>query len=82
VRRASSWRSAIAATSVTALRDRAEFLARLPSGAVVPASDIATSSDFFQASVRVTIGDAAARGSALLARGQTGWPEVVWRKFP
>jgi hypothetical protein len=32
--------------------------------------------------VRVTIGDAQARGSALLARGQSGWPEVVWRKYP
>jgi general secretion pathway protein K len=49
---------------------------------VAVASDITTSSDFFQASVRVTIGGAAARGSALLARGQTGWPEVVWRKYP
>jgi len=63
-------------------RDRADFLARLPAGAVAGANDISTSSNFFQASVRVTIGDAQARGTALLARETQGWPAVVWRKYP
>jgi len=62
-------------------RDRTVFLAQLPPGAVAGGNDIATSSDFFQASVRVTIGGAQARGVALLARGNTGgWPAIVWRK--
>src|SRR3954466_6015716 len=63
-------------------RDRAELLARLPAGASAGANDVATGSDFFQASVRVTIGGAQARGIALLARGNSGWPVVVWRKYP
>ncbi|TAK83879.1 MAG: general secretion pathway protein GspK [Betaproteobacteria bacterium] len=63
-------------------RDRAEFLAQLPPGAVAGANDVATGSDFFQASVRVTIGGAQARGTALLARQGAGWPAVVWRKYP
>jgi hypothetical protein len=32
--------------------------------------------------VHVTIGGAQARGIALLAREQSGWPAVVWRKYP
>jgi general secretion pathway protein K len=63
-------------------RNRAEFLARLPAGAVAGGNDIATSSDFFLASIRVTIGGAQARGTALLAREASGWPTVVWRKYP
>ena len=42
---------------------------------------VATSSDFFLASVRVTIGSAQARGTALLTRGPAGWPAVEWRKY-
>jgi general secretion pathway protein K len=63
-------------------RNRAEFLAQLPAGAVAGGNDVAISSDYFQASVRVTIGGAQARGSALLVREATGWPTVVWRKYP
>ena len=63
-------------------RDRADFLSQLPPGAVAGANDVSTSSDFFLASVRVTIGDAQARGSALLLREAAGWPAVVWRKYP
>jgi general secretion pathway protein K len=63
-------------------RNRADFLAQLPPAAVAPGNDIATASDFFQASVRVSIGGAQARGSALLAREASGWPAVVWRKYP
>jgi general secretion pathway protein K len=63
-------------------RNRADFLAQLPAGAVAGGNDVATSSDFFLASVRVSIGDAQARGAALLSRQQPGWPAVVWRKYP
>jgi len=63
-------------------RNRADFVAQLPPGAVAGANDVSTSSDFFLASVRVTIGEAQARGSALLLREAAGWPAVVWRKYP
>ena len=39
------------------------------------------SSDYFMATLRVTIGGAQARGKALLARTGSGWPVVVWRKY-
>jgi general secretion pathway protein K len=55
---------------------------QLPAGAAAGGNDVATSSEFFQASMRVTIGAAQARGSALLERGNSGWPAVVWRKYP
>jgi general secretion pathway protein K len=77
-----------AARALTAQRERAyfrnlaEFLVQLPSGAVVEGTDITTASQYFLASVRVTIGGAQARGTALLAREPAGWPAVVWRKYP
>jgi general secretion pathway protein K len=63
-------------------RNRADFLAQLPPGATAGGNDVATSSEFFQAAIRVTIGAAQARGSALLERTSSGWPLVVWRKYP
>ncbi len=63
-------------------RNFADFSSKLPPGLSVPAENVSVSSDFFLASARVTIGDAQARGSALLAREPVGWPAVVWRKFP
>jgi general secretion pathway protein K len=63
-------------------RNRAEFLAQLPPGAVAEGNDITTASQYFLASVRVSIGGAQARGTALLTREQAGWPAVVWRKYP
>ena len=63
-------------------RNRSDFFAQLPAGSVAGGNDIATSSEYFQASIRVTIGAAQARGSALLERGSIGWPAVVWRKYP
>jgi general secretion pathway protein K len=65
----------------TYFRSSDEFLARLPRGAAAAAGDIGVSSDYFLATLRVTIGSAQARGTALLARGASGWPEIVWRKF-
>jgi len=63
-------------------RNPAEFRAQLPPGTEAGGNDIATATQFFMASVRVTIGSAEARGSALLMRATAGWPAVVWRKYP
>jgi general secretion pathway protein K len=77
-----------AARALVAQRERAYFQhvpgfrAQLPPGAVAGGNDIATASQYFLASVRVTIGSAEARGSALLNRAAAGWPAVVWRKYP
>lgn len=63
-------------------RDQADFLGRLPPGATVAADDIAVASSYFLATMRVTIGDAEAGGTVLLAREGGAWPAVVWRKLP
>ena len=57
-----------------------EFFRQLPPGLIVPTENISVSSDYFMATLRVTIAGAQARGSVLLARGDTGWPAIVWRK--
>ena len=62
-------------------RDRDDFSKRLPQGAAAAAADIGVSSDYFVATLRVTIGGAQARGKALLARAGSGWPVVLWRKY-
>jgi general secretion pathway protein K len=62
-------------------RNAGEFLAALPPGAAVDGNDITTASQYFLASVRVSIGGAQARGSALLSREAMGWPAVAWRKY-
>ena len=76
------------ARAMVAQRERAyfrnfsDFFNQLPAGLSVPTENISVSSDYFLASVRVSIGGAQARGTTLLARGQAGWPAVVWRKYP
>ena len=77
------------AQAMVAQRDRAyfrdtnDFMKRLPRAAVAAAGDISVSSDYFLASLRVTIGGAQARGRALLSRSGagTGWPIIIWRKY-
>lgn len=65
--------------------DRADFLNRLPRSIVTTGEAIVVSSDFFMATLRVTVnvgvGGAQARGMALLARTDAGWPTIVWRKY-
>jgi general secretion pathway protein K len=75
------------ARDLVAKRERAyfrswdEFFRQLPPGLIVPTENISVSSDYFMATLRVTIGGAQARGLALLAHGNTGgWPAIVWRK--
>lgn len=63
------------------LRDHADFLSRLPSGARAAPGDIGFSSDYFLVQLRVTVGDAQARSEALLARTDVNWPAIVWRKM-
>jgi general secretion pathway protein K len=72
---------------LVAQRDRAyfrgneDFLGRLPRGAEAASGDIRVSSDYFMATLRVTIGGAQARGQALLSRRGSAWPDIVWRKY-
>jgi len=75
-------RTLIAKRERAYFRDNADFLNQLPNGAAVPIDDIAVSSTFFMATMRVTIGEAEARGTALLAREDSRWPTVVWRQLP
>jgi general secretion pathway protein K len=63
------------------IRDRADLLAHLPKGVLVAAEDVSYSSNYFLATLRVSISGAQARGVALLMRGNAGgWPTIVWRK--
>jgi general secretion pathway protein K len=72
---------------LVAQRDRAyflstgDFLTRLPRGVEAAPGDISVGSDYFMATLRVTIGGAQARGKALFARLGSGWPDIVWRKY-
>ena len=66
----------------TYFRNVTDFTGQLPSGAIAPADGISVGSDYFIATTRITIGEAQALGSALLAREKTGWPAIVWRKRP
>lgn len=62
-------------------RDYADFANRLPRGVTTANSDFKVSSNYFVARVRVSIGGAEARGLALLARADVGWPAIIWRKI-
>lgn len=63
-------------------RNLPDFFGQLPEGLSVPPSNLSVSSDFFLATMQVTIGAAQARGVALLDRQNDGWPAIVWRKYP
>jgi general secretion pathway protein K len=63
-------------------RNLGDLSSRLPRGIAAPTENVAVNSDYFVASMRVAIGGAEARGSALLQRDDDGWPAVVWRRFP
>lgn len=75
-------RELVARRGRTYFSDRSNFLTQLPEGVQVETEDIVFGSDFFLATLRVTMGGAQARGIALLAREGTGWPNIVWRKAP
>lgn len=62
-------------------RDRTDLLNQLPKGAVAAIEDISFGSDYFLVQLRVSIGSAQARSTALLARTDANWPGIVWRKM-
>lgn len=64
----------------TYFRDRGDFLNQLPKGTVAAIEDISFGSDYFLVQLRVSIGSAQARSTALLARTDANWPTIVWRK--
>jgi general secretion pathway protein K len=65
----------------TFFRSYDDFIKQLPSGLVAPVENISVNSNYFMATLRVTMGGAEARGLALLARGNTdAWPAIVWTK--
>jgi general secretion pathway protein K len=66
----------------TYFRGVSDFFSQLPGGLKVATEDITVSSDYFMATLRFTTGGAEARGTALLAREDAGWPAIVWRKLP
>ena len=74
------------ARAVVAQRERihfrsyADFFRELPPGLIVPSENISVGSEYFLATMRVTINGALARGSALLVREKADWPVIVWRK--
>jgi len=75
-------RAIVAKRERTWFRSISDFSSQLPTGLSVPSQYIAVSSDYFIATMAITIGGAQARGSALLAREHDGWPVIVWRKYP
>ncbi len=74
-------RQVVAQRERTYFRDQADFVNRLPEGATVENSAIDVHSDYFLATLRVTIGEAQAECTALLARTEAGWPAIAWRKY-
>lgn len=77
-----SAQSAVTQRERAYFRSTDDFLKRLPRQVSGATSDISVSSNYFMATMRVTIGGAQARGEALLARGTAGWPVILWRKYP
>ena len=75
-------RAVVAQRQRSYFRDASDFSRQLPSGVGVASESITVSSDYFVATMAVTIGGAQARGSALLARENGGWPTIIWRKYP
>lgn len=75
-----SARAIVAQRKRTTYRSVSDFTGQLPGGATAASGALTVGSDYFMANVRVTIGGARARGTALLKRGPQGWPAIVWRK--
>lgn len=63
-------------------RSFSDFFNQLPPGHIVPTESISISSDYFIATMTVTISGAQASGSALFARMDASrWPVIIWRKY-
>lgn len=63
-------------------RTTEDFSSRVPRGLVVPVQELTVSSDYFMVTLHVSSGETEAHGTALLAREDTAWPVIVWRKYP
>ena len=74
-------RAIVARRERTYFRSASELSSRLPRGIDIGNVALNVNSNYFLAHVRVTIGGAEARGEALLARTDIGWPAIVWRKY-
>jgi general secretion pathway protein K len=74
------------ARTLVAQRERSHFLSNadfsrlLPAGLIASPENFSVGSEYFLATMWVSIGGARARGSALLVRGKADWPVIVWRK--
>lgn len=75
-------RALVAKRERSYFRDVSAFTSQLPRGLAIPVENLSVSSDYFIATMLVSVGGAQARGSALLDRENAGWPAVVWRKTP
>ena len=75
-------RSLIAQRDKTWFRSPADFTRRAFPRAGTTSEEISVSSDYFMVTLRATIGEAEARGTALLGREDTRWPAVIWKKTP
>jgi general secretion pathway protein K len=63
-------------------RSALEFAREVPGGIGASGANITVSSNFFMVHIRATIGQAQARGTALLARDDNyRWPAVIWKKY-
>jgi general secretion pathway protein K len=65
----------------TYFRDQGDLLNQLPKDTQLATENIAFGSDYFMVQLRVTIGSAQARSTALLARTDANWPTILWRKM-
>jgi general secretion pathway protein K len=74
-------RALVAKRDRSYFRDRTDLLNQLPKDTQLAAENIAFGSDYFMVQLRVTIGSAQARSTALLARTDANWPTILWRKM-
>lgn len=73
-------RTLAAARKTAYFRDPADFAARLPGSVSGDNENVVVNSSYFLTTINAEIGEASAKGIALLARQGTGWPRILWRK--
>lgn len=73
-------RAVVAKREQSFFRDMNDFSSQLPAGLAASNDNLSVNSQYFVAEMTVTIGEAQAHGSALLARDNSGWPSIIWHK--
>lgn len=73
-------RAIVAKRERSFFRDMNDFSSQLPAGIATSNDNLSVNSQYFFAEMTVTIGEAQAQGSALLARDNNGWPSIIWHK--